>query len=146
ECTSDIGYVTSVSPHPIVDQSVAGSGIESQYLRSLPDPSDIGNPADVEDGERPRQRRGDSGMEQRSERRSFTARVDIGRAKIGNDVESKQLRQEGPVTQLPGAALGRTMQDGMTMQADNVDTRSRMPCGKLLDCFGVKPRQLSFDL
>src|SRR5262249_22579678 len=42
ECTSDIGYVTSVSPHPIVDQSVAGSGIESQYLRSLPDPSDIG--------------------------------------------------------------------------------------------------------
>ena len=146
ECTPDVGCGTSVLPYPIVDQRITGSGVESEDFGSFPNPSDIGNSTDVEDGERPRQRRGDSGMEQRSEWRSFTACRDIGRAKIGNDVEPEKLRQQGSVTQLPGAALGRAMQDGVTMQADDVDTRIRMARGKLLDCVGVKPCQLSFDL
>ncbi len=85
-------------------------------------------------------------MEQRSKRRSLPARSDVGRTEIGDDVEPKNIRQQRPVAQLPGAALGWAMQDGVTVQADDVDTPFGMARDKLLDRIGVKASQLAFDL
>src|SRR5262245_29707366 len=71
ECAIDVRSVTGVPPHPIVKQRVAGSSIKSENFPSLADPSDIGDPAYVEDCKRFWQRRSESGMEQRSERRAL---------------------------------------------------------------------------
>ena len=92
-CTVDVGPSTGVLPHPIVDQRIARPGVEGKNFRALADPCDIGDPADVDDGKRFWQRRGDGSMEQRSERCSLPTSDDVGRAEIGDDIDSEQLRQ-----------------------------------------------------
>src|SRR5262249_26458250 len=49
ECAIDVCPLTGVLTHPVVDQCVAGSGVESENFRSLADPGDIGDPTDIED-------------------------------------------------------------------------------------------------
>jgi hypothetical protein len=145
ECPIDIRRGTNVPPHPIIDQRVTGPGVEGKHFRFLADPRDIGDPADIKDRERLWQRRGKGGVEQRSKRRSLPSRRDVGRTEIGDDVEPKNIRQQRPVAQLPGAAFGWAMQDGVTVQADDVDMRFGMTRDKLLDRVGVKASQLAFD-
>ena len=85
-------------------------------------------------------------MEQWSERCSLASGGDVGRAKIGDNVACEQLRKQRPVAKLPGAPLGRAMQDGVTMQADHVDTHPGVACNKLFDRFGMKPGEPTFNL
>src|SRR5438876_7665033 len=106
ERTIDVGGGSGPLAYPVIDQRVAGCGVEGENFRRLADPRDVRDATDVEDRERLWQRRGDSGVEQRSERRPFTARGDIGRAEIGNHVEPEETRQQRAVAQLPGAVLG----------------------------------------
>ena len=145
ERTIDVGGGSRPLAYPVIDQRVAGCGVEGENFRRLADPRDVRDATDVEDRERLWQRRGDSGVEQRSERRPFTARGDIGRAEIGNHVEPEETRQQRAVAQLPGAVLGRAMEDCMTVKPDDVDSGSRVAPQELLDSRGVKAGQLILD-
>ena len=110
------------------------------------DPGHIGDAAEIEHRERLWQRRGESGVEQRRQRRALAAGGDIGRAKIGDDVDPEPARQPSAVAQLPGAPLGRAMQDRVAVQADDVGCHTRMAREKLLDRFGMQSGELGFDL
>src|SRR5215469_14498219 len=85
-------------------------------------------------------------MEQWSKGCSLASGGDVGRAKIGDDIASEQPRQQCPVAKLPCAPLSRAMQDGMTMQADDIDVRSGVARNKLFNRNGMKPGQLTFNL
>ena len=134
-----------MTPHPIIDQRVAGTGVEGEELTRPADPGDIGDAADVEDRERFRQRRSESGMEQRGERRPLAAGGDIGGAEIGDHVEPEKARQQRAVAQLPAAALGRAMQDRVAVEPDDIDGGSGVASEKLLDPPGMEAGQLVFD-
>src|SRR5271165_5448031 len=114
----EIGRGAGMPVHPIVDQRIAGSGVESEDFRPVPDPGHVRDAADVEDRQRLRQRRGEGGMEERSERRSLATRRDISRAEIRYDIYCEPLGQPRAVADLPGAAFGRAMQDRVPMEAD----------------------------
>ncbi len=110
------------------------------------DPGHIGDAAEIEHRERLWQRRGESGVKQRRQRRALAAGGDIGRAEIGNDVDPEPARQLSAVPQLPGAPLGRAMQDRVAVQPDDVGCRARIAREKLLDRFGMQSGELGFDL
>ena len=145
----DIGRGAGVPPHPIVDQRVAGPGVEGEdFVASVADPGHIGDAADVEDRERLWQRR-------RRARRGTAERAALPRRRRRHRRERKSAttsspsksRQQRAVADLPGAALGRAVQDRVAVKADDVDTRCRD--ARARNCstaVGVKPGQLVFDL
>ena len=110
------------------------------------DPRHVRDAADVEDGDRLRQACGERSLVQRSERRSFSARRNVGRAEIRHDVQPKPARQQRAVADLPGAPFGRAMQDRVAVESDDVDCCSRMRAQEMLDGVAMKPGQLLFDL
>ena len=84
-------------------------------------------------------------MEQRRQRRTLAARRDVGRAEIGDDVDPEPARQGGAVAQLPGAALGRAMQDRVAVKADEIDRGPLVACEKMFDRLAVEPGELGLD-
>ena len=106
------------------------------------DPRHVGDAADVEDRDRLRQGCGEGGMVQRSERRSLSARRDVGRAEIGDHIQPEPARQQRAVADLPGAAFGRAMQDRVAVKADHLGGVSRMLTQKIFHRFRMEPGQL----
>ena len=108
----EIGGFPGMAANPIVDQRVAGARIEGEgFVLTVPspwpDPGDIADPAEIEDGERLRQIRGERGVVEGRQRSPLPARRNIGAAEIGNHVRAGKTRQQGAVADLPGSPLGR---------------------------------------
>src|SRR5947208_14498500 len=87
----EIGSFPGMAANPIVDQRIAGTRVEGEDLvlaavSPWPDPGDIADPAEIEDGERLRQIGGERGMVERRQRRPLAARRDVGAAEIGNPI------------------------------------------------------------
>ena len=126
--------------HPIVDQRIARTGVEGQQsttrcpgvgLRA--DPGNVGDAADVQDGQRPRQMSRKSGVEDRDEWGAFAAGRDVGAAKIADHVDLCPLREQLAIADLPGKALARAVNQGLAVKADDVDARRGQP-GLLQQC------------
>src|ERR1700719_753030 len=141
----EIGRGAGVPTHPVIDQCVAGSGIKGEDFLRPSDPRHIRNAADVEDGDRLRQGRGEGCMVQRSERRSLSACRYVGRAEIGDYVQSEPACQQRAVTDLPCASFGRAMPNRVTVKSDYVDRYSRVLAQEKLDGIAMKRGQLRFD-
>ena len=73
--------------HPVVDEGVAGSGIEGEKAAAGIEEGHVRDPADVEDRDRRLQPRGvdEGAMEHRHERRPLPALGDVGGAEIVDD-------------------------------------------------------------
>src|SRR5437868_14322552 len=115
-----------MAANPIVDQRVAGARVEGEGFvltaaSPWPDPGDIADPAEIEDGERLRQIGGERGMVEWRQRRPLPARRDIAAAEIGNHVRPGKTRQQGAVAELPGSPLGRAVQDPVPVKANQLD-------------------------
>ena len=129
--------------HPIIDQRVTGARVEGEKPLRPSDPPHIRDAPDIEDRERLWQPGSKRSMKQRRQRSPLPARSNIGRPKVGDDIQPQQPRQQPAVADLPAAAIGRAMQDRVAMKADNVDRNSRMPTEKLLERLAMEPGQLA---
>src|SRR5260221_11864843 len=85
-------------------------------------------------------------MVERRERGALAARGHVGAAEIGDDIDADEAREERPVADLPGAALGRAVQDRVAVKADEVECDLGMARAELGDGFGMEPGQLGLDL
>ena len=147
----DVGRGAGMAAHPIVDQRVAGAGVEGEDLSGLvgplsTDPGHIGDAADVEDGDRLRQGCGEGGMVERRERCALAAGRDIGAS--GNR-RPRRCRDAAPARRRRRAArCGARPGDAGSCGRGNRRCRRRVPGWrgeKPLDGLGVQPGQLGFD-
>src|SRR5215217_5521675 len=117
-----IRSLTGMALHPVIDQSIAGTGIEGKNFLSLANKGDIGNPADVEKCQGAGwDRCGESAMINRNEWCALATSGDIGGAEIADDGHTKLTRKQRTIAQLNREVLGRAMEDGLAVKADHVD-------------------------
>ncbi len=102
---------------------IAGPGVEGEHVRPRSRPSQVtlATPPILRMASGFSMAAASAGMEQRHERRALAAGGDVGRAKIADDIDAGQPRQQRAVADLPGAALLGAVQDGMAVKADDVD-------------------------
>src|SRR4029077_9111081 len=89
----EISRPASMAMDPIVDQRVAGAGVEGDDIggtRLTPwaDPGDVADPAEVEHRTRFRKIGGERGVVERRERGALAAGSDVGAAEIGDDIDA----------------------------------------------------------
>ena len=101
---AEIGFGTRLPAHPIVDQGVAGAGIEGEDMRILADPGHVRDAADVEHRDRFWQLGSQRRVKQRSQRRSLAAGGDVGGAEICDHLPAEPVRQRRAVADLPSPA------------------------------------------
>ena len=95
--------------HPAVDQPVAGAGVEGGDAPLPVDQGDIGDAADVQDGEgrlKARRLRPGDVIDGR-ERRAMAACRDVSGAEVEGDGPARKLREQCAVAELAGAARPR---------------------------------------
>jgi tyrosyl-tRNA synthetase len=142
-----VDRLARVVEEPVVEEGVPGPGVEGEELvLARPDPGDVGDAADIEDGDGFLETRGERGVEDRRERRPFAARRDVGRAEIGDDGETGLRCKERAVADLPGAALFRPVQDGVAVKADEVDGAEIMGVAQGSDRLGMDEGERALDL
>ena len=135
--------------HPVVDHGVAGAGIECQQLAGAPDPGDVRNAADIEDGDRPLRQPGRKcAVVDGSERGALSAGGAVRRPQVVDHVDADAARQKGAIAELDRHALLGRMPDGVAVKADHIDVgrlqallRQELP-----DRGGVALGQLALDL
>src|SRR5260370_38926154 len=104
---------------PIVDWRIAGPGVEGENRRlSGAEPGDVGDAADIEDGERLLVRSGERGMIERHERRALAAGSDVGGAKIADHVDAGEADAGSAPPQPPGPPLPGRTKTGVALEAD----------------------------
>src|SRR5688572_14539404 len=117
-----VGRLARVALHPVVEQGIAGAGVECQKLPAAPDESDIGNSADVHESQRTGgNRSGQGAVIYRHEGSTLPAHSHIGSTKVADDAEAGQSRKQGAIAQLHRQALVWIVQNRMAVKADNVD-------------------------
>ncbi len=119
-----IHRLSHVAERPIIDQSIAGAGIEGdQILRSLPHPGDIADAAQVQHRQGALRQGGGQGLViERYEGRALPAIGDIRAAEIADGIDAGEPRQQPSIADLPGAALLGLMQHRLAMEAEHRDT------------------------
>src|SRR6185437_6381547 len=143
----EIGGGAGALSYPIIDRRVAGPGVEGEKLiRCGADPSDVGDAADIDDGERMLEPCREGGVIERHQGRALAARRDIGRAEIAHHIGLGEPRQKRAIAQLPGAALIGCVEDGVAVKADEVDGAERMAFDEALDRFGMRLGQAALQI
>ena len=66
-------------------------------------------------------------------------------SEAGDDIAAGEARQQGSIPDLPGAALGRAVQDRVAVEPDELDRHIGMARAKLSDRGGMQPGQLGLD-
>ncbi len=118
---------TGVTQHPVVDQCVAGAGVAGSEAAVGLDQRDIGDAADVEEGERPfDDARSERPVVDRHQRRTFAAGGEISGAQVMDDGNAGSACERRAITELqrhPRFAGGRPrpVQHRLAMEADDVD-------------------------
>jgi len=105
--------------HPIVDEAACHAGVEGKNLPVGGNGGKVGDPAQVQHGERLRQIMGQRTVIYGEQRRALPACRDIGAAQVRDDRDAECPRQGGAVADLPGPAPFGTMGHGMAMEADD---------------------------
>ena len=111
---------------PIIQRPIGRPGIKGQHLPIRPKPRHVAYPAQVQNGERLRQRGGQRAVEYRHQRRALAAGGDIGAAEIIGNTHARAARQQSGIADLPGEGgagaplCGGTMQDGLSVKADQI--------------------------
>ena len=132
---------------PLVEERVAGAGVEGNGGRPVGDPGKVRHAAQVEHRDRPLHARQQRRVVERRERRSLPARRDIGAAKIVYRRDAERAGERPAVADLHGHAVIRAMIDGMTVKSHQF--RGRVPGGKLrkevAHGVGMAAGELRFD-
>ena len=112
---------------PVVDWPIARPRIEGEQRPVGADPGDVADAADIHDGERPRQVRGQGGMIDRHQGGALPARRHVGGPQIVHDPHAQRLRERGAVADLPGEAPLGAVRDGLAVEAHEVEGRQVHP-------------------
>ena len=110
--------------YPLVDQGVAGPGIERHRIASHGHVGDVGNTADVDEDDRKasrirlRQRTGERRMVGRHQRSALPAMNHVVGAHVINHRQAGPLRQKAAVTQLDGQSNFRAVQNGLAVETN----------------------------
>jgi tyrosyl-tRNA synthetase len=140
-----VGF-TGVAQHPVVDERVARPGVESEdVIIAAADPGHVGDAADIEDGDGPRERADERAVKERRERRALAAGRDIVAAEIVYHVDAGERGEQRAIADLPGAALARTMQDRVAVKPDQIDIADRVLLPQRIDRRGMEVRELALD-
>src|SRR5690606_32424597 len=108
---------------PVVDQRIAGTGVEGDERTVRSHPGDVADAADIDDGNgllhsgAPGQRL----VIERHQRRALPACCHIRAAKVAYDVDTCEPRQHIAETDLNGAAAFGLMEDRLAVKADYRD-------------------------
>src|SRR5689334_4749985 len=119
--------MTRAAPDPIVQRAVARPSVESNQFAIAPDPRHVGNAANIQDGQRPRQIRRQRGVIDGRERGALAAGRYVRGAEIERNGHSGAPRELRSVADLPGSVLVGLVQDGLAVEADQV--RLAPECG-----------------
>ena len=76
-----------VGAHPVVEQGAARAGVEGADLAVVAEPGQVGDAADVEDGERPLEAAGQGGVVERRQGRALAAGGEVAAAEIRDHVD-----------------------------------------------------------
>jgi hypothetical protein len=115
-----------MSRAPVIDEGVARPGIEGKETAVRPDPGQIGDPSDVQKGDRPLRKPGrERPVVDRDERRPLPTRRHIGGAQVMHDLHANAPGKQRAKTKLDREAALRTMNDRLPMKADHIDLRRR---------------------
>jgi tyrosyl-tRNA synthetase len=140
----DIDRPPGLGLGPIVDEGVAGPGIEGEdLLGARADPGDVRDAADVEHGDRFLETAGQSGVIERNEWCALAASRYIGGAEVSDHVNSGQPRQQGAVADLPGSPPVGLVEDRVAVEPDEVDPCEAVAGDKLGDHPRVRLGQLT---
>ena len=134
--------------HPVVDQGVAGPGIEGDEPLVRPDEGDVGDAAEIEDGERPFEpaHLGEGAVEDGHQRSPLPSPLHVGGTKIVDHGDAEAPGERGAVAELHRQARFRTVQHRLAVEADHVDRvrRHAAIAEEALDGFGVQARHHLF--
>jgi hypothetical protein len=112
--------LAGVPRDPVVQRAVAGPGVESENLPAAADEGHVCDATYIKDSERLGQVPRQGGVIDRNQRGALPSRGNIGRAKIVGDRQPRFPGQPRRISHLPGPAVRGLMQDGLSMEADDV--------------------------
>ena len=112
--------LAAVPRDPIIDQRVAGAGIETAPS-VITEPGKIADTAEIEHTQRPPQAFGAGPVIAWRQRRALAASGDISGAKIMHHRDSRRRLQQCAIADLPCPAAIGPMCDGMAVKADERD-------------------------
>jgi len=116
---------TRLPADPVIDHGTAGPGVEGDQLTVAIDPGHVGDAADIEDRERPRQAAGHRRVVQRHQRRPLPAGGHVAAAEVGHHADCGQFGEQRGIADLRGVAALRPVPHGLAVAADGADFRGR---------------------
>ena len=107
----------------IVNQGVAGAGVEGDQFAVLSNPGDIGDAADIDQGQRRLQPGGDGkgAVIGRHQRSALPSGGNVGAAEVPDDIDAGGPCQRLAVAKLDGDAAFRGVKHRLAVKADKVD-------------------------
>ena len=117
--------------HEIVDQRIAGSGVEGDELDLAVDKGDVGDAAEIEHADRMRALElADQGaMEHRHDRGALPAGGDVGGAEVIDHGDPEPGGERRPIADLDREAAVGPVQDGLAVETDHSHRARRHPVG-----------------
>ena len=117
--------------HEVVDQRIAGAGVEGDELDVAVDEGDVGDAAEIEHADRMRTLElADQGpMEHRHDRGALPAGGDIGGAEVIDHGDPEPGGERRPVADLDREAAVGPVQDGLAVETHHSDRARRHPVG-----------------
>ena len=130
--------------HQIVDQRIARPGVAGDRLSRIGDEGEIADPANIQQRDLILHSadRNERAMKSRNDRGALPTGRNIGGAEIIGDVNAQTRRERRAVADLHCEALFGPMQDGLTMEANQIDRTRLHPMipQKALYRFGMTVR------
>ncbi len=135
-----------MTQRPIIDQRIARPGIEGQDLAlARPDPGDIGDAAQIEHGERPLQPAGQGAMPGRDEGAPWPPAATSALRKSETTATPRCCASCAPLPIWRVSRWLRPVQDGVAVEADDVDAGQPVPLHQGLDRPPMELGQLLLD-
>ncbi len=134
---------------PIIDQRIAGPGVEGQERAVSSDPRHVGNTADIEECNRSFCDVGGHGtMIDRRERCPLSAELDIVGTQVINDGDAGLVGQELAIPKLHCEVLMRPVQHRLAVEADDIEIMRHPGVVRQKPRHGgaMQARQLDFDI
>ena len=119
-------------PHEVVDQRIAGAGVEGDQIGIAVDKGHVGDAAEIEhaDGMRALKQAHQGAMEDRHDRRALPAGGDIGGPEVIDHRNPQPGGERRPIAELDREAAFGPVQNGLAVETDHADRTRRHPVGR----------------
>ena len=117
--------------HEVVDQRIAGAGVEGDEIGVAVDEGHVGDAAEIEHADRMRalELAHQGAMEHRHDRGALPAGGDIGGAEVIDHGDPQPGGERRPIAELDREAAFGPVQDGLAVETDHADRARRHPVG-----------------